>query len=72
MFHKGKSEEAYQISMGIRAMTVNYVNTHSCSAKRENRACSRPPMGSAKLFSGMTKGISWLEEIGRCIGVRMF
>ena len=49
LVHEGKSQEASQTSMGIRAITSNYVNAHSPKAKRKNEGWCRPPRGFVKL-----------------------
>ena len=49
LVHEGKSQEASQTSLGIRAITANYVNAHSPRAKRKNEGWCRPPMGFVKL-----------------------
>lgn len=49
LVHEGKSQEASQTSMGIRAITANYVNAHSPKAIRKKGGWSRPPMGFVKL-----------------------
>ena len=49
LVHEGKSQEASQTSMEIRAITVNYVNSHFPKAKRKSEGWCRPSMGFVKL-----------------------
>ena len=49
LVHEGKSQDVNQILMGVRAITENYVNSHSPSATSRKEGWSRPPMGFVKL-----------------------
>ena len=49
LVHQGKTQDAYQISMGARAITTNYVIAQSSKATNKIEGWTRPPLGFVKL-----------------------
>ena len=49
LVHEGKAQNAQLSSMGIRAITTNYVNAHSPNASIKKGGWSKPPLGLVKL-----------------------
>lgn len=43
--HKEKIQDAKQVSMGIQALTANYVGASSPKASMKRGGWTRPPMG---------------------------
>lgn len=49
LVHKEKIQDAKQISMGIHALTANYVVAFSPKASMKRGGWTRPPVGFVKL-----------------------